>query len=147
MVRVLCYGHKSYKFESYTCLKKKQSKSDAVASRQQETLLRDMQQKVLHFDCRSKIWGSIPPYLFFFFSSLRNLTLCVKILEEKKGRKYQKKKSSKTRHNKYVSQSASFFVFISYFLLILISLMVEQDTSNIQVQVRVLNRSLYILHF
>ena len=71
MVRVLCYGHKSYKFESYTRLKKKgmnylliyidgmarfapaslakqnthflvQSKSDAVASRLQETLLRDM---------------------------------------------------------------------------------------------------------
>ena len=89
-----------------------QSKSDAVASRQQETLLRDMQQKVLHFDCRSKIRGSIPPYL---------LSLC-----------------QRSKCQPYI-----FVWFFFYFFLILISSMVEQDTSNIQIQVRVLDKNIY----
>ena len=71
-----------------------------------------MQQKVLHFDCRSKIRGSIPPYL---------LSLC-----------WPRK-----------CQPQIFVWFFFYFLLILISSMVEQDTSNIQIQVRVLDRNIY----
>ena len=71
-----------------------------------------MWQKVLHFDCRSKIRGSIPPYL---------LSLC-----------WPRK-----------CQPQIFVWFFFYFLLILISSMVEQDTSNIQIQVRVLDRNIY----
>ena len=72
-----------------------------------------MQQKVLHFDCRSKIRGSIPPYL---------LSLCQR---------------SKCQRQIFV------WFFFFYFFLILISSMVEQDTSNIQIQVRVLDRNIY----
>ena len=72
-----------------------------------------MWQKVLHFDCRSKIRGSIPPYL---------LSLC-----------------QRSQCQRQILDICLVF----YFFLILISSMVEQDTSNIQIQVRVLDRNIY----
>ena len=62
MVRVLCYGHKSYKFKSYTRL----SLIDYICTNNVIKIFanRDMFVKGLHFDCKSNLRGSIPPCLF-----------------------------------------------------------------------------------